>query len=33
MDLINFKELSGQQIKNIVDLGLKVKGNQEKFSN
>jgi hypothetical protein len=33
MDLINFKEMSGQQIENIVDLGLKVKGNHEKFSN
>jgi ornithine carbamoyltransferase len=33
MDLINFKELSGQQIEEMVDLGLKVKSKPEEFDN
>ncbi|MCW3997488.1 MAG: ornithine carbamoyltransferase [Candidatus Bathyarchaeota archaeon] len=33
MDLINFKGMSGQQIEDIVDLGIKVKSKPEEYSN
>ena len=33
MDLVNFKEISGQQIKDLVDLGIKIKKNPEKYMN
>ena len=31
MDLVNFKEISGQQIKDLVDSGIKIKNNPNKF--
>jgi len=33
MDLVNFKEISGQQIKDLVDMGIKIKKNPEKYMN
>ena len=33
MDLVNFKEISGQQIKDLVDMGIKIKKNPENYMN
>ncbi len=33
MDLVNFKEISGQQIRDLVDMGIKIKNNPKKYMN